>query len=112
MMIFRVIRLIIYKVGVSLIGMPIVGRDNFTQESAKCQTFHSYYTIYEKTKLMESKRIYRELDDETKQKISAAMRGKQKTTNHKQNIANGMKRYWENVPHKEDTDFTSSGRIV
>jgi hypothetical protein len=61
---------------------------------------------------MESKRIYRELDDETKQKISAAMRGIQKTTTHKQNIANGMKRYWENVPHKEDTDFTSSGRIV
>jgi hypothetical protein len=61
---------------------------------------------------MESKRIYRELNDETKQKISAAMRGKQKSSSHKQNISNSMKRYWADVPHKEETDFTSSGRIV
>lgn len=61
---------------------------------------------------METKRQYRELDYETKQKISNSMKGKQKISTHKQNISNGMKRYWSDVPHKEDTDFTSSGRIV
>ncbi len=61
---------------------------------------------------METKRQYRELNDETKQKISNAMKGKQKTSSHKHNISNGMKKYWSGVPHKEDTDFTSTGRVV
>lgn len=46
------------------------------------------------------KRIYRELDADTKQKISRATVGKAKSAAHKQHISQSMKRYWESIPHK------------
>lgn len=46
------------------------------------------------------KRIYRELDAETKQKISKANTGKRKSESHKQHLSQSMKRYWQGVPHK------------
>lgn len=46
------------------------------------------------------KRIYRELDTETKQKISKANTGKSKSESHKQHISQSMKRYWQGVPNK------------
>lgn len=46
------------------------------------------------------KRIYRELDTETKQKISKANTGKRKSESHKQHLSQSMKRYWQGVPHK------------
>lgn len=47
-----------------------------------------------------SKRIYRELDTETKQKISKANTGKRKSESHKQHLSQSMKRYWQGVPNK------------
>lgn len=46
------------------------------------------------------KRIYRELDDTTKEKISKANTGKRKSESHKQHLSQSMKRYWQGVPHK------------
>jgi hypothetical protein len=46
------------------------------------------------------KRIYRELDAETRQKISVSSKGKAKTSSHKEHISQAMKRYWSSVPSK------------
>ena len=46
------------------------------------------------------KRIYRELDAETKQKISVSSKGKAKTSSHKEHISQAMKKYWSTVPSK------------
>lgn len=49
---------------------------------------------------MTYKRQYRELDDRTKEKISAAAKGKHKAAAHKEHISQAMKDYWRQVPHK------------
>lgn len=54
----------------------------------------------------------RQMSDDTKKKISAAMKNRSKSPTHRANISKGMKTYWEGIPEKEDTDFTSTGRIV
>lgn len=46
------------------------------------------------------KRQYRELSDETKAKISQRLKNRTKGTTHKENISNGMKKYWETIPNK------------
>ena len=46
------------------------------------------------------KRQFRELSDETKAKISQAMRGRSKSITHKENISNGLKDYWKTIPNK------------
>jgi hypothetical protein len=46
------------------------------------------------------KRQYRELSDETKEKISAANRNRPKSDIHKQHISQSMKKYWEQIPHR------------
>lgn len=51
-----------------------------------------------------NKRKYRELDPETKQKISQAMKGKSKSFTHKEAISNGLKDYWKTIPNKPTTD--------
>lgn len=48
----------------------------------------------------DKKRKYRELSDETKAKISMAMKGKSKSFTHKANISNGLKDYWKTIPNK------------
>lgn len=48
------------------------------------------------------KRQYRELDDTTKQKISQSLRGRSKSSTHKENIANGMREYWLGVPSRNN----------
>ena len=59
-------------------------------------------TIYIETDLdMEhKKRQYRELSDETKNKISNSTRGRGKSFQHKQNISRGMTEYWKTVPNR------------
>ena len=49
-----------------------------------------------------SKRQYRELDDATKQKISASTKGKSKSETHKQHISQSMKDYWKTIPNKPE----------
>lgn len=48
------------------------------------------------------KRQYREIDDETKQKISFSSRNKPKSEQHKQHISQAMVDYWQTVPHRPE----------
>lgn len=59
-------------------------------------------TIYiENKSVMENKkRAYRDLSDETKQKISASSTGKKKSTSHKIHISQAMLKYWQGIPSK------------
>lgn len=51
-----------------------------------------------------NKRQYRELDDETKKKISASSRNKPKSEWHKRHISQSMVKYWQTVPHRPKAD--------
>ena len=48
----------------------------------------------------QNKRQFRELSDETKEKISNSTRGRAKSAQHKQNISKGMIKYCETIPNK------------
>ena len=48
------------------------------------------------------KRQWRELSDETKNKISRATSNKPKSATHKLHISQSMRDYWETVGHKPE----------
>lgn len=50
------------------------------------------------------KRQYRELDPETKQKISNSSKNKPKPEWVKKRISQGMLKYWEGVPHRPENN--------
>ena len=54
------------------------------------------------------KRQYRQLDDETKQKISDSSRNKPKSVSHIEHIRQGMLKYWETVPDREDGQWNDT----
>ena len=45
-------------------------------------------------------RTFRELNDDTKKRISQALKGRGLTDNHKQAISDGMRAYWATIPNK------------
>ena len=45
-------------------------------------------------------RLYREMDDATKLRISLRLKGRSMTDSHKQAISDSMKAYWNTIPHK------------
>ena len=58
--------------------------------------------------MKEYKRQFRQLDQETKQKISDSSRNRPKSDEHKKRISQGMIKYWETVPHRpEDNNEVS-----
>ncbi len=44
------------------------------------------------------KRVSRRLSEETKRKISDAMRGKKKSEETRKKMSESMKKYWEGIP--------------
>lgn len=46
------------------------------------------------------KRIYSQLSDATKQRISQRLKGRSMTDTHKEAISQSMKAYWQTVPNK------------
>lgn len=44
------------------------------------------------------KRITRKRSEETKKRISASLKGKAKTEQHKRAISKALKAYWETIP--------------
>lgn len=46
------------------------------------------------------RRQYRNLGDDTKAKISQALKGKSKSLSHAQAISQGMVNYWKHIPPK------------
>ena len=57
--------------------------------------------------MSEYKRQYRELSDETKQKISQANKNKRKSSWHKAHLYQSLKAYWQSVPSKYGNDNNS-----
>lgn len=47
------------------------------------------------------KRTNRKLSEETKQKISAALRGKSKSEQHRQSLSAALVKYWATIPIEE-----------
>ncbi len=45
-------------------------------------------------------RLYRNLDDATKQRISQRLKNRTLSDSHKQAISDGMKAYWATIPNK------------
>ena len=45
-------------------------------------------------------RIYRQMDDATKLRISQKLRGRSMSETHKQAISDSMKVYWSTIPNK------------
>lgn len=50
--------------------------------------------------MSKGKRQYRELNDETKQKISKKLKKQSKSEAHKQAISKAMILYWKEIPNK------------
>lgn len=55
-------------------------------------------------------RLYRQLNDATKQRISQKLRGRSMSDSHKEAISNGMKAYWATIPNKpmEDNNMNTN----
>ena len=49
------------------------------------------------------KRQYRELSQETKDKIRNAQKNKKKSADHRLHISQAMAQYWANIPHRPDS---------
>ena len=49
-------------------------------------------------------RKYRELNADTKLRISQALKGRGLTDNHKQAISDGMRAYWSTIPNKPNNE--------
>lgn len=52
------------------------------------------------------KRQDRTVSPETRSKISASLRGRKKSYTHCQNISNGLKKMWQQIPPRQDTGGT------
>mgnify|MGYP003436853334 CR=1 FL=1 len=48
------------------------------------------------------KRITRKMSETTKQRISAKLKGKMKSTKHKEAISKGMENYWKTIPDYDE----------
>jgi hypothetical protein len=46
------------------------------------------------------KRQFRQLNDDTKQRISQRLKGRSMSDSHKQTISDSMKAYWASIPNK------------
>ena len=55
-------------------------------------------------------RTYRELNDDTKLRISQALKGRGLTDNHKQAISDGMRAYWATIPNKPNNDENNESK--
>lgn len=53
-------------------------------------------------------RIYRQMDDATKQRISQRLKGRSMSDSHKQAISDGMKAYWKTIPYKPTDENNES----
>lgn len=49
----------------------------------------------------------RKLKQETRKKISEAMRGRKQTVSTRLKISEAMKKYWERIPYEENNDLNT-----
>ena len=68
-------------------------------------TFSTIPNIYNK-KTME--RIFRNLDDATKLRISQKLKGRTMSDSHKQAISDAMKAYWATIPYRSENNESNN----
>ena len=56
-------------------------------------------------------RKYRELKDDTKQRISQSLNGRGLSDSHKQAISDGMRAYWSTIPNKPNNENNESKNL-
>lgn len=56
-------------------------------------------------------RIYRQMDDTSKLRISNRLKGRSLTDSHKQAISDGMKAYWATIPNKPSENNKSENLL-
>lgn len=56
-------------------------------------------------------RIYRQMDDTSKLRISNRLKGRSLTDSHKQAISDGMKAYWATISNKPSENNKSENQI-
>lgn len=56
-------------------------------------------------------RVYRQMDDTSKLRISNRLKGRSLTDSHKQAISDGMKAYWATIPNKPNENNESEKQI-
>ena len=54
------------------------------------------------------KRLFRDLRDDTKKRISQSLRGRSHSETHKQAISNAMKAYWSTIPYRDEENNESN----
>ena len=61
-----------------------------------------------------SKRIYRELDNNVRAKISQSLKSRSKSPEHIRKISDGLKKYWQTIPEKpkEHAYKENSGVVI
>ncbi len=58
------------------------------------------------------KRVYRELSDETKTKISNSSKGRPKSASHRIHISQAMYDYWKTIPHRPKDGPTTMKDLI
>ena len=57
------------------------------------------------------KRQFRELNADTKERISQALKGRGLTDSHKQAISDAMRAYWSTIPNKPNNENNESKNL-
>ena len=56
------------------------------------------------------KRVYRNLEDDTKKRIAQSLRGRTFSDSHKQAISDAMRQYWSKIPYRPDENNQSTNQ--
>ena len=70
-------------------------------------TFSTLPNIYNKKNM---ERIYRNLNDATKLRISQKLKGRSMSDSHKQAISDAMKAYWATIPYRPTENNDSNNQ--
>ena len=56
------------------------------------------------------KRLYRNLEDDTKKRIAQSLRGRSFSDSHRQAISDAMKAYWSTIPYRDEENNESNNQ--
>lgn len=56
------------------------------------------------------KRLYRNLEDDTKKRIAQSLRGRTFSDSHKQAISDAMRQYWATIPYRPSENNESKNQ--
>ena len=56
------------------------------------------------------KRVYRNLEDDTKKRIAQSLRGRTFSDSHKQAISDAMRQYWATIPYRPNENNESNNQ--